>query len=247
MVLPGPPSPTAGVGRRCFAPQLLDSLGIRTRRSVGKIFPARDSRPAVTISMAMAPVDPTQLPGDAEANHVDWPAALEEHRRWLRTVALARVGECHAAEEVLQDVAVAAIEHGQRLRDPAKVAPWLYRVTVVTALQYRRRQGRRRKLVDRYAQRNQPTEADACIADPLDWLLATEQQTLVRESLEQMPRRDAEILMLKYTEDWTYRQLAERLGLSTSAVEARLHRARRKLRCLLTACDLSLLPSAGHR
>ena len=51
---------------------------------------------------------------------------------------------------------------------------------------------------------------------------------LVRRSLACLPRRDAEILLLKYTENWSYRQLAEHLGLSTSAVEARLHRARQE-------------------
>ena len=77
----------------------------------------------------------------------------------------------------------------------------------------------------------------------LDWLLAGEQRKLVRSALRRMPRRDAEILILKYTEDWSYRQLAEHLGLSTSAVEARLHRARHKMRRLLVALDPSLAPA----
>jgi RNA polymerase sigma-70 factor (ECF subfamily) len=36
--------------------------------------------------------------------------------------------------------------------------------------------------------------------------------------------------VLKYTEHWSYRQLAEHLGATESAVEARLHRARARLR-----------------
>ena len=46
--------------------------------------------------------------------------------------------------------------------------------------------------------------------------------------------RDAEILLLKYTEDWSYRQLASRLGITKVAVEARLHRARQRFRAELT-------------
>ena len=80
------------------------------------------------------------------------------------------LGEPQAVEEVLQDVAVATVEHGHRLRDPAKIAPWLYRVAVVAALQYRRRAGRGRKLLDRFAERMPPTEADDREPDPLDWL-----------------------------------------------------------------------------
>ena len=42
--------------------------------------------------------------------------------------------------------------------------------------------------------------------------------------------RDSEILLLKYAEDWNYVQIADRLGVSHSAVETRLHRARARLR-----------------
>lgn len=41
--------------------------------------------------------------------------------------------------------------------------------------------------------------------------------------------------MLKYSEGWSYRELAARLGVGEGAVEARLHRARRRLRDLLAA------------
>jgi RNA polymerase sigma factor (sigma-70 family) len=192
----------------------------------------------------MAIVDPTHGNSETAASRIDWSAALTEHGRWLRSVVLARVGERQTVDEVLQNVAVAAIEHGDRLRDPTKVAPWLYRLAVIASLQYRRRQGRGKKLIDRYANRTTPTDADIDDLDPLDWLLAGEQRKLVRSALRRMPRRDAEILILKYTEDWSYRQLAEHLGLSTSAIEARLHRARHKMRRLLVALDPSLASTA---
>ena len=163
-----------------------------------------------------------------DARQIDWTEVLAEHQRWLVTVLLARGVEPSAAQDVFQEVSAAAIAAGDKLRDVAKLAPWLYRIAVTTALQYRRRRGREKKLVRRYADmeprsaRSQP--------DPLDWILAKEQQQLVRQAIGGLPSRDAEILLLKYTEDWSYRELAEHLGLSVSAVEARLHRARAKMR-----------------
>jgi RNA polymerase sigma factor (sigma-70 family) len=183
---------------------------------------------------------PTPRPMMPEANRVDWTAALAEHGRWLRTVLLARVGNPLAVDDVMQDVAATALRQGDQLRDSVKVGPWLYRVALVAALQYRRRQGRQGKLVERYGERCRPSEADSRELDPLGWLLTKERATLVRQALEHLSRRDAEILLLKYTENWTYRQLAEHLGLSTSAVEARLHRARAKMRRALAVLDPSL-------
>ena len=60
----------------------------------------------------------------------------------------------------------------------------------------------------------------------------------MRGALERLSRRDAEILLLKYTEDWSYRELALHLGASESAVEARLHRARARLRAELMRADI---------
>ena len=172
------------------------------------------------------------------AAQIDWPAMLAKHDRWLRTIVLARLGQADAVDEVMQEVSIAAVRQQAPLADPTKVAPWLYRLAVTQSLLYRRKLGRRRKLTDRYAERNQPLEQDNREMDPLGWLLADERRQLIRTAISRLPRRDAELLLLKYTEDWSYRELAEKLGITESAVEARLHRARQKLRKELTSLEV---------
>lgn len=168
---------------------------------------------------------------------IAWHAVLVEHDRWLRTVVLARVGQAAAVDEVMQEVALAAVRQQAPLRDPRKVAPWLYRLAVTQALLYRRKQGRWRKLTTRYAQRVRPTEHDGRVLDPLEWLLADERQSMVRDTMARLPHREVEILLLKYTENWSYEQLAQHLGITEAAVESRLHRARQRLRKELAAIE----------
>jgi RNA polymerase sigma-70 factor (ECF subfamily) len=168
---------------------------------------------------------------------INWPAVLAAHDRWLRTVVYARVGEFQAVDEVMQEVSLAAVRQQAPINDVEKVTPWLYRLAVMQSLLYRRKQGRRRKLIDRFVQRTQPTEYDRG-TDPLEWLLAKERKEQIRKAMRRMPRRDAEILLLKYTEDWSYRQLANRLGITESAIEARLHRARSRLRAELVNLEV---------
>jgi RNA polymerase sigma-70 factor (ECF subfamily) len=167
------------------------------------------------------------LPGDGP---VDCERAFAEHRSWLRSIVLARLGETQAAEEVLQEVALAVIANRAPLADPEKLAPWLYQIAVRQSLLYRRKHGRRRKLIDRYAERYQPTDEDNRTLSPLDWLLAEERAELFRQAMEQLSERDREVLLLKYDHGWSYRKISQQLGLSESAVEARLHRARHRLR-----------------
>jgi RNA polymerase sigma factor (sigma-70 family) len=164
---------------------------------------------------------------------IDWSAELSRHDRWLRCVIMARLGERQGVEEVMQEVSLAAVRQQAPIQDATKTGPWLYRLAVTQSLLYRRKLGRKRKLVERYAERVRPSEDQARCEDPLDWLLGDERRKQIRLALKQLPPRDAEILLLKYVEDWGYHQIAARLGVSHSAVETRLHRARAKMRAAL--------------
>ena len=181
--------------------------------------------------------------GDAPVENLplDWSELLARHEHWLRTVVLARLGEPAAVEEVMQEVALAAVRQQAPIADPAKVGPWLYQIAVRQTLLYRRKAGRRRKLTQGYAESFRPSGEDHRTVDPLGWLLADERRRLVREALGSLTSRDREILLLKYTENWSYRQIAEHLGLSHSAVEARLHRARSRMRKELAAREVALV------
>jgi RNA polymerase sigma-70 factor (ECF subfamily) len=172
---------------------------------------------------------------------IDWAAALQRHGRWLRRVILTRLGERQAVDEVMQEVSLAAVASpAPPGADAARVGAWLYRVAVRQTLLYRRRSGRRRKLVDGFARRGGCADAaGGGDDDPLHWLLTAERADLVRRAMASLPRRDADVLVLKYAEHWSYRQIAEHLGTTESAVEARLHRARTRLRQELARLKLN--------
>lgn len=173
--------------------------------------------------------------GSAVTKTVDLPLALREHDRWLRTIVYSRVGGAEGVDDVMQEVALAAVRQRDNLPEASRIAPWLYRVAVRQSLLYRRKAGRRRKLVNGYAHQKPPGEHDESTPDPLNWLLAKERSGLLRLALQRLARRDREILLLKYAEDWSYEQIAEHLGVTESAVETRLHRARARLRTELAA------------
>jgi RNA polymerase sigma-70 factor (ECF subfamily) len=163
---------------------------------------------------------------------IDLAAALAEHGRWLRTVLTARGVDRAALDDAMQSVCMAATRGLGQLKDSERLGPWLYRIAVVEALQYRRGMGRRRRMLDRY-QADGAAPCEAVDGDPLAWLLAAEAQQLVRRAIAMLAPRDAEMLLLKYTEDWSCRELAKRMGISVIAVEARLHRARSRMRAVL--------------
>ena len=103
---------------------------------------------------------PTPDP-EMAASPLDWGATLAAHQGWLRRVVASRLQENQAVDEVMQDVALAAVAQHSPLNNPARAAVWLYRLAVRHVLLYRRKTGRQRSLVDRYVVRKPLSEIDA--------------------------------------------------------------------------------------
>ena len=176
---------------------------------------------------------------------IDWPTVLQQHKPWLQKVLRSRVGDSHEIEDLFQEIALAVFRQSKEQRrsdgsvkpatvpsNPEKVAPWLYRLAVRQAVNFHRRANRK-------SQAKPVAELDpySHTPQPLDWMLRKEQQTNLQRALGELRPQEREILALKYTENWTYRQIAERLGVPERTVEYRLLHARKALRKNLTLMD----------
>ena len=159
---------------------------------------------------------------------IDWQTALAENQRWIETVVRNRICDSNAADDVMQEIALAVLQQNARPTDPQKVPSWLYRIAVRQTVNYRRRLGKQRQLMQAYSERGARHESE--MPNPRDWVLGQELRQSVTEALDRLTRQEREILLLKYTEGWSYGQLADHLGAGVKTVEYRLLRARRALR-----------------
>lgn len=147
-----------------------------------------------------------------------------------------RISEAEAVEDIMQNIALALVRQREGLPDIKRIGAWLYQVAVRQVLMYRRTRGRRRNFEDRLAQGASADLATATEpANPVDRVMAAEQQEQVRDAMQDLEELDRQILMLKYSEGWSYRQLAEHLGVKEDTVEYRLLKARKNLRRLLAS------------
>ncbi len=147
----------------------------------------------------------------------------------------------------MQEVAFAAVNRQTQGQTLEQLGPWLYRVALVQVLLHRRKTGRRKRLMEKFAENSFDQRQRNESPNPLQWLLMEERREAVRQSMEQLPDRDREVLLLKYSEGLSYEQIAERLGQSPSAVQSRLHRARGRLRQQLLAQKLLEIESSSDR
>jgi RNA polymerase sigma-70 factor (ECF subfamily) len=160
---------------------------------------------------------------------IDWGQAWIQHRGWLATVIRSRLADREAAEDVLQEVAVAAIGQRTRPTDPSKVAPWLYRVALRKVINHHRATGRQRRLLEGAIRAGRGDEHVKEL-EPGAWMIKGEETHTVVSGLQHIDPQDRQLLLLKYTEGWGYQELSDHLGISLKTVEYRLLKARRALR-----------------
>ena len=159
---------------------------------------------------------------------IDWTAELKQHDAWLRRVLRGRIGNRHEVDDLMQEIALAVFRQSALPDDPGRVAPWLYRLAVRQAINFHRKMGRKSD-----AKPKADLEVTSRTVEPIDWLMQIEKSESIRDAINGLSVRDREILMLKYTENWSYKELAQHLGIKTKTVEYRLTKARQRLRSLI--------------
>jgi RNA polymerase sigma-70 factor (ECF subfamily) len=149
----------------------------------------------------------------------------------------------------MQEVFLMLYEKGQTYRGDAAVSTWLYRLTANAAISRLRRRTRRQEvLIEDYL----PTFLDDGHHQKrpvIDWsddlerdFAREEAHKLLRQAIDMLRTVDKAVVVLCDLEELPQRETAEILGLSVSAVKARLHRARLVLRGQLAA-SLGNLPA----
>jgi RNA polymerase sigma-70 factor (ECF subfamily) len=151
-------------------------------------------------------------------------SAAAEYRDALFRFVHARVRDHAAAEDIVHDVLLRAVERESQLRDETKLAPWLYRMTRNAITDHHRANRLLEELSEELAAPGQESDAIAELAVCLTPLIA------------RLPDRYREAFQLSEVQGLTQQETAARLGISLSGAKSRVQRARTKLQDLILAC-----------
>lgn len=139
-----------------------------------------------------------------------------------RTALGVLAGDTATADDVAQEVAIQAVRHAHRLREPAALDAWLYRTAVRAALKTVRR-GRRQRAIeqDHVVAAIRTVEGDDVPTAALEEL---------GRLLRGLPERQRAALTLRYAHDLTDDEIATALRCRTGTVRALLSRGRAAVR-----------------
>ena len=165
------------------------------------------------------------------------------HLRSVYRLALRLAGDAAAAEDLVQETYLKALQAFPALRDPARVRPWLFQILSRLVTDRHRASGREVPLdegqdLDRFSLYERIAEEDPFpYSDRLhDDFLAQFRDEDVRRALLALPEAYRVALVLLYAEDMSYRELSEVLRCPIGTVMSRLHRGRKALERELWEC-----------
>ncbi len=146
---------------------------------------------------------------------------LLEHSVWLRGLANQLIRDPGAAEDLVQDTWLAAL----RARpDPSRpLRPWLARVMRNGAAQ------RLRKAAGRLARESEVAQSEA-IPSARELVERAEYQRFLVDAVLALPEPYREVVLLRFYEGLTPKQIAASLKVPAATVRTRLHRGIGKLR-----------------
>ena len=155
--------------------------------------------------------------------------------RWL-------TGNEHDAEDVVQEASLRAFRYFRTFTGGNGRA-WFLRIVRNTCCGWR---GRRvQALTDLFDEEQHSSARPA--SDPETLLLHTDDVTLIERTLSNLPDRFRAVLVLRELEDFSYREIADVMGIPIGTVMSTLSRARQRLRRGLNdELKLSAIPTRRH-
>jgi len=160
------------------------------------------------------------IKGDFEA----FRAIVLRYSKALLSVAYSVLGDYHEAQDAVQDTFVKCHRNLHTLNDPSRLGSWLYSIVYRTSLD----------LIKKQRKHLPYDEATSPILDNVHlWLEQHAVQESVWDALQTLEDTSKSAIILYYLNQWTIKEIAPFLDLTTAAVESRLRRARETLKLRL--------------
>ena len=151
---------------------------------------------------------------------------VEQHQATVSAVAYSILGDFAISQDIAQETFWTAWKSRTKLREVGKLRAWLCGIARNLARQWRRKNRR----VEQPSDMSTQFEPASTAGDPAEQTISAEKQSVVWSSLEEIPEKYREVMILYYRQGQSIEEVAQTLEISAEAARQRLHRGRNMLR-----------------
>jgi RNA polymerase sigma-70 factor, ECF subfamily len=161
----------------------------------------------------------------------------------LGRLCLAIVGNQAEAEELVQEVLLAAHAAMPGFEGRSPLRPWLYTIARRACGHHLDKRNRRLRLL----QSSVSVPLPAPSADPCEQALARDQGERLRHAVAELPDGAREVVLLRYSAGLSFREVAEACGIREEAARQRASAGLRQLRRKLAVGEAEVLADEVER
>jgi len=166
------------------------------------------------------------LAGDENA----FVSLVEKYQKQVHALAWRKIGDFHIAEEITQDTFLKVYQKLTTLKDPNQFSGWLYVIATRQCLSWlRKKRIETESLEDTDTEWIDETAYSRYVAEEHAKATAEAQREVVKKLLAKLKESERTVMTLHYLGEMTIEEISRFLGVSTSAIKIRLHRARQRL------------------
>ena len=150
-------------------------------------------------------------------------------------------GDKQMAEELSQEVFIRVYKAAPSYKPDAKFSTWIYRIATNLCLNELRR--KKHSYETESIDQGVPSDTgyierefeDTTTTDPNEHLEERERDTIIRESIRKLPKKQRAAILLRVSKGFSYQEIGKHLNSSESGVKSLIHRGRQNLKDALTS------------
>ena len=148
----------------------------------------------------------------------------------IRRLLILRIGSPDDANDLLQETFIKVYLRLERYNADYTFGQWVYTIARNTLIDHIRRRQEELPIDERFSSPPSPTPT------PEESVIRLQQRTQIEHCLESLPERYGRLIRMRFLEEYSYEEIAEKLHLPMGTVKTQIHRARERM-CRLIRND----------
>jgi RNA polymerase sigma-70 factor (ECF subfamily) len=157
---------------------------------------------------------------------------LKKYKNSVYSLVLRMVRNSQEAEDLTQEAFIKAFNSLASFNEEYAFSTWLYKIATNNCIDFFRKRKLQTYSLDKPIQ-YKDSEIQHDIPDPdlnpEKSIMASERNKLIKEAINKLPEKYHRAIVLRHSEEKSYEEIAEILGLPLGTVKARIFRAREML------------------
>lgn len=141
----------------------------------------------------------------------------------IRRLLILRIGSPDDANDLLQETFIKVYLRLERYNADYTFGQWVYTIARNTLIDHIRRRQEELPIDERFSSPPSPTPT------PEESVIRLQQRTQIEHCLESLPERYGRLIRMRFLEEYSYEEIAERLEMPLGTVKTQIHRARERM------------------